>query len=331
MTQRGGTHLGSITITNAQIGRQQRQPEKREGDEDNEYRHAFLIIESRKGPAGSTARHVLCAESDEERDSWVEELVRYVSGQYNEEQVAIAASSVTPSPISAVQQNSMREPRSSTSSNPPTDILSTPMRRAAKDVFIAKGPAVPLSQLAQDNNNAKLFNTPVYPDDAVSSSPAKSSLGPSDSDVPMSSSLPVSSPLVEEPDIAPALNLRSNSELGHYSDIDQRAVGRSPEQLKRNKMKRMSMKQPSIPERSPSPEKDLNTPRVDTHGKVKISGPMNGTLIPAGYKFGAKEVLPPEQPPSMPTTDRREKTKSRSFKNWGFGKSHGTLISTGLS
>ena len=124
-------------ITGAQIGRQQRTPEKREGDEDNEYRHAFLIIESRKGPGGSTARHVLCAESDEERDLCVEELVRYVSGQYTDEQIAMAANGV--SPISAVQQNGMREPRSSTSSNPPTDILSTPMRRAAKDVFIAKG------------------------------------------------------------------------------------------------------------------------------------------------------------------------------------------------
>ncbi|PIL25041.1 transporter [Ganoderma sinense ZZ0214-1] len=320
---RGGTHLGSITITNAQIGRQQRQPEKREGDEDNEYRHAFLIIESRKGPGGSTARHVLCAESDEERDSWVEELVRYVSGQYNEEQIAMATNGS--SPISAVQQNSLREPRSSTSSNPPTDILSTPMRRVAKDV-IARGPAVPLSQLPQHTNNAKLFNTPVYSEDHVSSSPAKSSLAPSDGDAPMSSSLPVSSPLVEEPDITPALNPRSNSELGHYPDIDQRAImGRSPEQQKRNKMKRMSMKPPSIPERSPSPEKDhLNTPRVDTHGKVKISGPMNGTPIPAGYKFGAKEAPPPEQPPPMPPPDRREKTKSRSFKNWGFGKSHGS-------
>ena len=76
--------MGSITITGAQIGRQQRQPDKRENDEDNEYRHAFLIIEAKRGPTGTTARHVLCAESDEERDAWVEELVRYVTGTYND-------------------------------------------------------------------------------------------------------------------------------------------------------------------------------------------------------------------------------------------------------
>ncbi|KAI0716017.1 hypothetical protein C8T65DRAFT_642562 [Cerioporus squamosus] len=323
---RGGTHLGSIVITGAQIGRQQRAPEKRDVDEDNEYRHAFLIIEARRGPSGSAARHVLCADSDEERDAWVEELVRYVTGTYNEEQAAMAQNNGA-SPVSAVQLQSAREPRSSTSSNPPTDLQGTPVRRTTKDIMIAKGPAVPISQLAQDSNNAKLFSVPQYPEDASSSgSPAKSSIAPSvlEADVPISTSLPASSPLVEEPEALSVLNQRANSELGHYPDLDQRATAaRSPEQLKRQKMKRMSMKPASIPERrSPSPEKDPNTPRVDAHGKVKISGPMNGTPIPAGYKFGAREPPPPEQPPPMPTNDRREKTKSRTFKNWGFGKTH---------
>ena len=318
-------------ITGAQIGRQQRTPEKREGDEDNEYRHAFLIIEPKRGPTGATARHVLCAESDTERDSWVEELVRYVTGTYNDEQMMLASSVNGPSPVSM----SSAVPRSSTSSNPPTDILSTPVRRTTKDILIAKGPAMPISQLAQDGSNAKFFGTPQYPDDSASSSPAKSSIAPSvldrlETDQPMSSSLPASSPLAEEHDMVPALNQRSNSELGHYADMEQRTPVRSPEQQKRNKMKRMSMKPPPAPaiqERSPSPEKDPNTPRVDAHGKVKISGPMNGTPIPAGYKFGApKEAPQPEQPPPMPTTDRREKTRSRAFKNWGFGRTHGMLL-----
>ncbi|KAI0675456.1 hypothetical protein C8Q78DRAFT_1074473 [Trametes maxima] len=330
---RGGTHLGSIMITGAQIGRQQRTPEKREGDEDNEYRHAFLIIEAKRGPNGSSARHVLCAESDEERDSWVEELVRYVTGTYNDEQAPVS-SVAGPSPVSMSSAAQSAQPRSSTSSNPPTDLQTTPVRRSTKEIVIAKGPAVPISQLAQDGNNAKLFNATAYPE--MSASPAKS-LAPSISErleveAPLSSSLPVSSPLVEEPETSFAVSQRANSELGHYPDlVDQRAAAsRSPEQIKRNKMKRMSVKPPSIPERSSSPEKDAgpNTPRVDAHGKVKISAPMNGTPIPAGYKFGAKEAPPPEQPPPLPTTnDRREKTKSRTFKNWGFGRTHGELAS----
>ena len=58
---------------------------------------------------------------------------------------------------------------------------------------------------------------------------------------------------------------------------------------------------------------------MDAHGKVKISGPMNGAPLPAGYKL--KDAPPPEQPPPMPTSDRREKTRSRAF--WGFGRTHG--------
>ncbi|CDO74684.1 hypothetical protein BN946_scf184671.g7 [Trametes cinnabarina] len=334
---RGGTHLGSITITGAQIGRQQRTAEKREGDEDNEYRHAFLIIEAKRGPNGATARHVLCAESDEERDSWVEELVRYVSGTYNDEQGPVSSNVGGPSPVAMSSAAQSGQPRSSTSSTPSTDSQTTPTRRSTKEIVIAKGPAMPISQLAPDSSNAKLFSSTSY-SDLASSSPAKSiapSIAPSvaerlEGDVPMSSSLPVSSPLVEEPETSIALGQRANSELGHYPDlVDQRAASsRSPEQIRRNKDKRRSMKPmktPSIPERSSSPEKDAtpNTPRVDAHGKVKISGPMNGTPIPAGYKFG-KDAPPPEQPP-MPssTRDRAEKTKSRTaFKGWGFGRTH---------
>ncbi|WVR04806.1 hypothetical protein IAU60_001818 [Kwoniella sp. DSM 27419] len=69
---RGGPPLGSITITNAQIGRQNRPADT---TEERNFRHAFLIIETtRKG----MNRHVLCAESDQERDSWIELLVKHV-------------------------------------------------------------------------------------------------------------------------------------------------------------------------------------------------------------------------------------------------------------
>ncbi|ORX34077.1 hypothetical protein BD324DRAFT_195473 [Kockovaella imperatae] len=70
---RGGPHLGSIAITNAQIGRQNRPTES---SDDRDFRHAFLIIEQTR--RGASNRHVLCAESDAERDAWIEVLVRYV-------------------------------------------------------------------------------------------------------------------------------------------------------------------------------------------------------------------------------------------------------------
>jgi RalA-binding protein 1 len=62
-------------------------------------------------------------------------------------------------------------------------------------------------------------------------------------------------------------------------------------------------------DRIPSPDK------LDTNGKVKISGPMNGTPIPSGFKFG-KDV------PSVSEAAAAERrAKSRSF--WGFGKANG--------
>ncbi|KAF5878431.1 uncharacterized protein Bfra_000597 [Botrytis fragariae] len=80
----GGPHLGTIKLQGAQIGKQSQQvdasPSSRgEGDDvDNQYRHAFLILEPKRKDSSSLVRHVLCAESDKERDEWVEALLRYV-------------------------------------------------------------------------------------------------------------------------------------------------------------------------------------------------------------------------------------------------------------
>ncbi|KAF2133998.1 RhoGAP-domain-containing protein [Dothidotthia symphoricarpi CBS 119687] len=79
----GGTHLGTIKLHNAQIGKQSQQqsnhsPQRRDDSEDNQYRHAFLILEPKRKDSSSLVRHVLCAESDEERDAWVEALLQHV-------------------------------------------------------------------------------------------------------------------------------------------------------------------------------------------------------------------------------------------------------------
>lgn len=318
-------------ITNAQIGRQQRTSDKKELDEGNEYRHAFLIIEAKKGPGGSHVRHVLCAESDKERDNWVELLVRYVSGRYNDEDVVQVG----------------LEGRASTSSNAPSDVQSTPTRRPRKE-DIAKGDAVPISSLAQNSSNTKLFQDPQISDEQAPISPILSTTPQSyvdqlaqsaSSDSPLSSSLPISSPLVaEDSDILAPAGPRANSEMGHYPDLDQRAVfsknkagNVSPEQGRKGRRRSMNpLKTSPIPERAHSPEKDLaflNTPRVDANGKVKISGPISAAPIPAGAKFGVKDVAP--EAAATPSSDRREKAKSRSF--WGFGRmQHGASMYCGV-
>lgn len=85
----GGAHLGTIKIYNAQIGKQSQatndSPSRSEDDSENQYRHAFLILEPKKKDSSALVRHVLCAESDEERDAWVEALLEYVEGQSENE------------------------------------------------------------------------------------------------------------------------------------------------------------------------------------------------------------------------------------------------------
>ncbi|PYH94417.1 RhoGAP domain protein [Aspergillus ellipticus CBS 707.79] len=84
----GGPHLGTIKIYNAQIGKQSQSashhnnsPSRAEEDSDNQYRHAFLILEPKRKDSSALVRHVLCAESDEERDAWVDALLQYVDSQ----------------------------------------------------------------------------------------------------------------------------------------------------------------------------------------------------------------------------------------------------------
>jgi RalA-binding protein 1 len=79
----GGAHLGTIKLQSAQIGKQSQQqsnqsPQRRDDSEDNQYRHAFLILEPKRKDSSSLVRHVLCAESDAERDAWVDALLQHV-------------------------------------------------------------------------------------------------------------------------------------------------------------------------------------------------------------------------------------------------------------
>jgi RalA-binding protein 1 len=327
--QRGGAHLGSIQITGAQIGRQQRGADRPEGEK--EYRHAFLIIESKKTPSGGQ-RHVLCAESDEERDAWVDELVRYVMGTYNEEGIKTHGHS------SSVATD---EPRTSTSSwnevGAPTG--GRRQRGPLKDdsprghlLEIAKGPAMPISQLPQDPANAKLHNTPNIGD--LKESPVKESAmeianakrilygNQPQPEAPQSSSLPTSSPLDgANEELVAAGNQRSNSELGHYSDMQGSGRQHPSRERKPYHPTLQSVASSSAPEpRVPTP--DPTTREQNGHSKVKISGPMNGTLIPPGYKFG-KEAQP-EAAAVAASNDRKEKAKSRSF--WNFGRPYGKFF-----
>ncbi|KAL5531651.1 hypothetical protein ACEPAG_4528 [Sanghuangporus baumii] len=323
---RGGAHLGSIQITGAQIGRQQKSGNKSDLDDENEFRHAFLIIEQKRGPAGQNTRHVLCAESDKERDAWVEVLVRYVMGSYSEDERA-ATSPVTIS----IQSTTVVQPRASTSSLTQNDLAN---RRVLSKDQIQKSSAmpIPISQLAVDSSTAKFFSSvdPVSPTKSpadkgsISSLPLaeKSSLDrASTEDILQPSSLPVTSTLSEAtPTLASIGSERSASELGHYPDLQplakQSDTGRPAERTRASYYPSLVTSVPSSTDRPPSPEKanatvSLPALKDDTTRLGKISGPINGTPIPAGYKFGGKDPIP-----EQPSSDRERKARSRAFWRW---------------
>ena len=88
---KGGAQLGSIKLQNAQIGKQSNHGQNALEDEDNQFRHAFLILEPKKKDSSALVRHVLCAESDEERDIWVDALLQYVDYRDDEDDIGAKA------------------------------------------------------------------------------------------------------------------------------------------------------------------------------------------------------------------------------------------------
>ncbi|THG99755.1 hypothetical protein EW145_g7206 [Phellinidium pouzarii] len=338
---RGGAHLGSIQITGSQIGRQQKAGNSRDSDDENEFRHAFLIIEQRRSPSGQTTRHVLCAESDRDRDSWVKVLVRYVMGSYNEEDQTPAMSTMS-SAATSVQQNGVGQSRASTSSLSVNEIVQAPRRSVSKDqIQKSNTNPVPISQLPYEASNAKFFSS------ADSPSPVKSPVekGPmmslsyvdtslkrsldraSGEDAQLSSSLPTTSVLDDVTTSLAPIGQRANSEQGHYPDLVA-ANGKmpSPEQQRPRERARFSYHpslgtvMPSPTDRPSSPEKISPTTlppsphKEDSSRLGKISGPINGTPIPAGYKFGSKDPAP-----DQPVNDRERKARSRAFWRWPTG------------
>lgn len=101
----GGAHLGTIKLQSAQIGKQSHQNESqsptRAGngeDLDQQYRHAFLILEPKKKDSSSHVKHVLCAESDRERDLWVDALLQWIDYRDPEDEEPASSSKAQAKP-----------------------------------------------------------------------------------------------------------------------------------------------------------------------------------------------------------------------------------------
>ena len=125
----GGAQLGLVKLQNAQIGKQSNTLQNLQEEEDNQFRHAFLILEPKKKDSSSLVRHVLCAESDEERDAWVDALLQYVDSKDDDDQQAVRQGQITKADISG--PTSPRFQRSMNDLRPlPSQIQGPPMQPA---------------------------------------------------------------------------------------------------------------------------------------------------------------------------------------------------------
>lgn len=163
----GGAPLGSIKLSNAQIGKQSSTAQSDE-DLDNQYRHAFLILEPKRKDSASLVRHVLCAESDEERDVWVECLLQYVDDESRGNATQMPQTLQTPqtprdAPLSA---RSPRTQKSLTELNRPSSSGKSSVTQGSvravpyQDTVAAEAPIMGNASL---NSNVKGRDTPSPP------------------------------------------------------------------------------------------------------------------------------------------------------------------------
>ena len=162
----GGAQLGSIKLQNAQIGKQSNNAQHPQEDEDNQFRHAFLILEPKKKDSSSLVRHVLCAESDEERDVWVDALLQYVDYSEDAEEIATKASAQAANigaqpPRSPRLQKSLNDLRPRSRSREPTEAQPDQLRAVGYGDTVA-GNAPVMGSTA----TGRKVDTPSPPHDA---------------------------------------------------------------------------------------------------------------------------------------------------------------------
>lgn len=364
--QRGGAHLGSITITGAQIGRQQRSnhhlPSNHHNNvggghstDEKEYRHAFLIVEARKGTGGSHPRHVLCAESDEERDAWVDMLVRYFTGKYSEESLSVPASQPSAAVSSSYQLGSATGPgggqggglfspvqysmdeynfnnsnsNSNRSASPVKGTNPSPVEKSTS--FQNSHPNV----TSANNSNVSLNG----PSNNAGARKILDRLPGLPSSLPDPSSSPLSA-VASSGTVTGVLD-RPNSDLGHYS-LSQEKLRRtqSPERYRKSMHPPMSSSQNDTLSVNGSAEgavdRSTSPSKVGSSNKVKISGPINGMPIPFGCDFGGGRDREKEKDKEKEERDgiggvtggneRREKARSRFWPGWNSKTGNGKLL-----
>lgn len=113
-----GPLLEIIRIAGCQIGRQ---PDGKPGDDKSAYRHSFAIMDPKKSAKNPT-KHIFCAETNDERDDWINVLVQVLLD--DDQSLYSQDSSYTKTPVESVASQlsaSLGSPAKTTSSQGETD------------------------------------------------------------------------------------------------------------------------------------------------------------------------------------------------------------------
>ena len=180
----GGSVLGTIKLQNAHIGRQSpykssHSPPRGPDDNEGHYRHAFLIREPKRKDKDTFMDHVLCAESDAERDSWVAALLHYVDGPEMD--------SKSGPPLSNGDPGSSRVAAPSKKNSSKTEIYSSDSPDSDKFDSLQ---AVPY----EDTKPAQPLHVLITPDPLLRESPSPTSTSQPSVKAPSSQSKAISAP-----------------------------------------------------------------------------------------------------------------------------------------
>lgn len=144
----GGEIQGSISLINAKLGRQtSKNDEGSLNDEpiEKSFRHAFLLVEQKKR---DYTRHVLCAESDVDRDLWIDALMD-------------AIAQVTETPLMPpVNESNTGSPKKPVTSAPFSPLDETHHDNGGRIAVIP--PPHPQHELHHSNNNLVPAQSPTW-------------------------------------------------------------------------------------------------------------------------------------------------------------------------
>lgn len=161
----GGSLLGTIKLSNAKIAKPQPRSSEspsRGEESESEYRHAFGILEPKRKDSSSHVRHVLCAESDAERDAWVQALMCYVERDPEDEQ--LKQTSVSSIDFGSRKKRPSQRKDGSTSDSPQSATFDGLQAVSYDDTVAANPPVVHILP------NKRLTESPSPPNTGIPSS-----------------------------------------------------------------------------------------------------------------------------------------------------------------